>query len=137
MKAAACSMPFSMPSLVRSSARLSYHALKPRIVSSRYIAFACGSVGIQVHAATHDEWYGSGKLWALGFAHLVAARGLRMAVERQRAIRDRGHAHKVTRSSPPAEPAGQLSHLMKKCELKPVGSGTATAAFGEVAAWLW
>ena len=37
------------------------------------------------------------------------------------------------------EPAGHLSlsHLMKKCELKPVGSGTATAAFGEVAAWLW
>ena len=26
-----------------------------------------------------------------------------------------------------------ISHLMKKCELKPVGSGTATAAFGEVA----
>ena len=34
-KAAASSMPLSMPSLVRSSARLSYHALKPRIVSSR------------------------------------------------------------------------------------------------------
>ena len=32
-----------------------------------------------------------------------------------------------------AESATSLSHLMKKCELKPVGSGTATAAFGEVA----
>ena len=36
-----------------------------------------------------------------------------------------------------AEAASHLSHLMKKCELKPVGSGTVTAAFGEVAAWLW
>ena len=35
MKAAARSMPFSMPSLVRSSARLSYHALKPMRSSSR------------------------------------------------------------------------------------------------------
>ena len=40
-------------------------------------------IKIQVHAAKHDKWYGAGKLCALGFAHLVAARGLRMAVERE------------------------------------------------------
>ena len=67
----------------------------------------------------------------LDFAHLVAARGLRMAVERNRYETEGMHTKSLAQVN--AEAATSLSHLMKKCELKPVGSGTATAAFGEVA----
>ena len=48
-----------------------------------------------------------------------------------------GHKHKKSFAQIQVNAEAAISHLMKKCELKPVGSGTATAAFGEGAAWLW
>ena len=79
----------------------------------------------------------SGRLASLTWSPPVACEWLWRGNERYETEGMHTQSHSLKLKSMRSRPTTSLSHLMKKCELKPVGSGTATAAFGEVAAWLW
>ena len=62
---------------------------------------------------------------SLALIHLIAARSLRMAEKK---------GSGVSKERLQIVEDGRAVHLMKKCELKPSGKGTAATAFGEVEA---
>ena len=74
----------------------------------------------------------SGRLASLTWSPPVACEWLWRGNERYETegMHTQSHSLRSTWS----RPATSLSHLMKKCELKPSGKGTAATAFGEVEA---